>query len=141
MLQYFRVYKIRKRKVGDFNLNCLNYNKDSNIRHFYHKVFELGFIPLIHMPIRACKYSATIIDNIHTNYVVDNTLKKAIIKSDISDHFPIIFIYCDTFWIYTIYLRSYKISVISETDLFAWYFKITLIISWHNLIYFKYFSC
>ena len=33
--------------IGDFNLNCLNYNEDSNIRHFYHKVFELGFISYI----------------------------------------------------------------------------------------------
>ena len=75
--------------IGDFNLNCLNYNEDSNIRHFYHKVFELGFIPLIDKPTRVCKNSATIVDNILTNCVFDNTLKKAIIKSDISDNFPI----------------------------------------------------
>ena len=41
------------------------------------------------MPTRVCKNSATVINNIHTNYAVDNTLKKAIIKSDISDHFPL----------------------------------------------------
>ena len=63
---------------------CLNYNEDSNIRHFYHKVFELGFIPLINKATRVCKNSATIIDNILTNCVFDNTLKKTIIKSDIS---------------------------------------------------------
>ena len=76
--------------IGDFNLNCLNNNEDSNIRHFYHNAFELGFIPLINKPTRVCKNSATIIDNILTNCVFDNTLKKAIIKNDISDHFPII---------------------------------------------------
>ena len=73
------------------NLNCLNYNEDSNLRHFYQKVFELGFFPLIDKPTKVCKSSATIIENILTNCVFDNTLKKAIIKSDISDHFPIIF--------------------------------------------------
>ena len=81
-------------KIGDFNLNCLNYNEDNNIRYFDHQVFELGFIPLIDNPTRVCKNSATIIDNILTNCVFEynnNTLKKAIIKSDISDHFPIIF--------------------------------------------------
>ena len=57
------------------------------MRDFYHKVFELGFIPLIDKPTRICKNSATIIDNILTNCVFDNTLKKAII----SDYFPIIF--------------------------------------------------
>ena len=70
--------------IGDFNLNCLNYNEDSNRRHFYHRVFELGIIPLIDKHTRVCKNSAAIIDN-------SNTLKKAIIKSDISGHFPIIF--------------------------------------------------
>ena len=77
--------------IGDFNLNCLNYSEDSNIRYLYRKVFEPGFIPLIVKPTRVCKNSATIIDNVLTNCVFDNTLKKAIIKSDISDSFPIIF--------------------------------------------------
>ena len=43
--------------IGDFNLNCLNYNEDNKIRHFCHKVFELGFIPLIDKPTRVCKNS------------------------------------------------------------------------------------
>ena len=77
--------------IGDFDLNCLNYNEDSNIRHFYHKVFELGFIPLIDNPTRISKNSVTISDNILTNCVFDNALKKAVIKSDVSDHLPIIF--------------------------------------------------
>ena len=76
--------------IGDFDLNCLNYNEDS-MEHFYHKVFEFGFIPLIDKLTRVCKNSETIIDNILTNCVFENTLKKAIIKSDISDHFPIMF--------------------------------------------------
>ena len=66
--------------IGDFNLNCLNYNEDSNIRLFHHKVFELEFIPLIDKPTRVCKNRRTIIDNILTNCVFGNTLKKAIIK-------------------------------------------------------------
>ena len=74
-------------------MNCLNYNEEDNIKHFYHKVSELGFIPLIDKPTTVCKNSATIIDNILTNCVSDNTLKKAIIKSDISHHFPIVFTY------------------------------------------------
>ena len=46
-------------------------------------MFELGFIPLFDKPKRVCKNSATIIGNILTNWVFDNTLKKAIVKSDI----------------------------------------------------------
>ena len=74
--------------IGDFNLNCLNQNED---KYFYHEVFELGFIPLINKPARVSKNSATIIDNILTKRVFDNTLKKAMIKSEFSDFFPIIF--------------------------------------------------
>ena len=62
--------------IGDLNLNCLNYNEDSNLRHFYQKVFKLGFFPLIDKPTKVCKSSATIIENILTNCVFDNTLKK-----------------------------------------------------------------
>ena len=76
--------------IGDFNL-CLNYNEGSNIRRFYHKLFKLRFISLIDKPTRVRKNSAAIIDNILTNCIFDNTLKKAIIKNYISDHFPIIF--------------------------------------------------
>ena len=87
-----RVENAKKKRfiIGDFNLNCISYNEGSNLKHFYHKVFELGFIPLIDKPTRACQNSAIIIDNILTNCAFHNTLKKAIIQSDISDHFPII---------------------------------------------------
>ena len=78
--------------IGNFNLSCLNYNEDSNIIYFKHKVFELRFILLINKPTKVCKNSATIIDNILDNCVFDNTLKKAIIKTGISVPFPIIFI-------------------------------------------------
>ena len=77
--------------IGNFNMNCFNYNEDSNIKRFYLKVFEFEFIPLISKPRRVCKNRVTIIDNILTGRVFDKTLKKAIIKSDILDHSLIIF--------------------------------------------------
>ena len=77
--------------IGDFDLNCFNDNEDSNMNIFTTKCLSLGFVPLIDKSARICKSSATIIDNTLTNYVFNNKLKKSIIKSDISDHFPIIF--------------------------------------------------
>ena len=68
--------------IDNFNLNCLNWNEYSSVRHFYHKLFKLGFIPLFDKPKRVCQNSAKIIDNILTNCVFDDTLKKAIVKSD-----------------------------------------------------------
>ena len=75
----------------DFKMNCLNNNEDSNIKHFYHKVFQLGFIPVMDKPTRFGKNSVIIIYNILTNGIFDNNLKKSIIKCDISDQFTIIF--------------------------------------------------
>ena len=72
-------------------MNCLNYNEDSNIKHFYHKVFQLGFIPVMDKPTRFGKNSVIIIYNILTNGIFDNNLKKSIIKCDISDQFTITF--------------------------------------------------
>ena len=91
LFQRIQNQKKKSFMIGDFNLNCLSHNEDSNKKHFYHKVFELWFIPLIGKPRRVCKSRVTKIGNILTGCVFDNTLKKAIIKSDISDHSQIIF--------------------------------------------------
>ena len=72
-------------------INCLNYNEGSITKHFYHKVFELGFIPFLSKTMRIIKNSVIIIDNILTNCVFDDTLKKSVIKSNTSDQFLIIF--------------------------------------------------
>ena len=38
--------------VSDFNLNCLDYNKNLEIRTFYNRIFAHGCIPLITRPTR-----------------------------------------------------------------------------------------
>ena len=46
-------------------------------------------IPTINKPTRVTKKTATAIDHIITKSFVENTFKTAIIKPDVSDHFPI----------------------------------------------------
>ena len=46
-------------------------------------------ISTINKPTRVTKKTATAIDHIITNSFVKNIFKTAIIKSDVSDHFPI----------------------------------------------------
>ena len=46
-------------------------------------------IPTINKATRVTKKTATAIDHIITNSFVENTFKTAIIKTDVSDHFPI----------------------------------------------------
>ena len=49
-------------------------------------------MPTINKPTRATSYTATAIDSIITKSIFDNDFESAIIKTDVSDHFPVIFI-------------------------------------------------
>ena len=51
--------------------------------------FENGIFPVINRPARVTWASATAIDHILTNTIMDQDLQNGIIKLDISDHFPI----------------------------------------------------
>ena len=49
-------------------------------------------IPTINKPTRVTRHTATAIDHVFTNTIMGNIeIKAAIVKTDISDHFPIIF--------------------------------------------------
>ena len=75
--------------LGDFNINCLNYNSDNIVNEFYNGAFSHGIIPLINRPTRVTTKSCTLIDNILTNCLYERKFVKGIIKSDLTDHFPI----------------------------------------------------
>ena len=49
-------------------------------------------IPTINKPTRVTSYTATAIDNIITNSILDKDFQSATIKTDLSDHFPVIFV-------------------------------------------------
>ena len=63
-------------------------------------------IPTINKPTRVTKKTATAIDHIITNSFVENTFKTAIIKSDVSDHFPICI-----FFLQQTYLQKMMLSI------------------------------
>lgn len=78
--------------VDDFNMDCLKYQEKLEIHNFYNNIFERGDIPVINKPSRVTTKTAAIIDNIWTNLFFrffDTTLIKGLIKSSVSDHFPI----------------------------------------------------
>ena len=77
--------------IGDFNMNCLKYQENAKTKYFYDNIFEKGAIPIKNRPTRISEHSASLIDNILTTDIFDNSLKKGIIKPDVSDHFPIFF--------------------------------------------------
>ena len=49
-------------------------------------------IPRINEPTRATRYTSTLIYHMITNYIINTKIKLAIIKADISDLFPILFV-------------------------------------------------
>ena len=55
-------------------------------------MFCCGMVPAINKPTRFTRYTATVIDHIFTNSIINTKIKSAIIKVDISDHFPILFV-------------------------------------------------
>ncbi|XP_065642226.1 uncharacterized protein LOC136073884 [Hydra vulgaris] len=77
--------------IGDININILKYNEHAVTKNFFDDMFQLNIFPIINKPIRVTSKSITAIDNILTNSIQDTTLKSGIIKTDISDHFPIYF--------------------------------------------------
>ena len=76
--------------VGDYNLNCLDYDTNPPIKEFYDQIMEFQMIPIIDKPTRVTPSSMTLIDNFLTTAFFDASLKKGIIKHSLSDHFPII---------------------------------------------------
>ena len=74
--------------IGDFNMNCLKHHENAKTKYFYYKIFEKGAIAIINRPTRISEHSASLIDNILTIDIFNNSLKKGIIKSNVCDHFP-----------------------------------------------------
>ena len=56
-------------------------------------MFRHGLIPTVNKLTRATRNTATAIDQIITNSVINAEFKTGIIKTDISNHVPIFFIF------------------------------------------------
>ena len=75
--------------AGDFNLNLLDHNENKKMQNVLNIIHQNGMLPTINKPTRVTRKSATAIDHIITKNYIESSFKTAIIKSDISDHFPI----------------------------------------------------
>ena len=75
--------------VGDLNLNSLDYASSAPVKNLFNLAFENGIFPVINRPTRLRWASATAIDHILTDTIMDQDLQNGIIKLDIIDQFPI----------------------------------------------------
>ena len=79
--------------VGDFNINVLGFNENKMVQNFLNLMFRHGLIPTVNKPTRVTRKTTTAIDHIITNSIINAEFKTGIVKTDISDHFPIFFIF------------------------------------------------
>ena len=77
--------------TGDFNVNLLNGEQHLQSSEFLEILYENSCLPLITKPTRISNTRATLIDNVFTNDVGNNSFH-GILYTDISDHLPIFFI-------------------------------------------------
>ena len=78
--------------AADCNINFLYFETNKNVQDFLNLMFRYNMTPLTKKPTRVTKHSANAIEHIITNSVIGhNDFKSVIIKTDLSDHFPIVF--------------------------------------------------
>ena len=75
--------------LGDLNVNSLDYDNNESVKTIFNMIFQCGFLPLIQRATRVTRTTATAIDHIITDAIFDKTMHSGIIKTQISDDFPI----------------------------------------------------
>ena len=75
--------------AGDFNINALDYEQNKKVQRFFNLMYRYNMIRTINHLWVAGKNSATAIDYIIANCIVDCQFKTAILKTDVTAHFPI----------------------------------------------------
>ena len=75
--------------VGDLNLNLIDYQSNGKVRNFVNFIFQHSLVPIVNKPTKVTKNNATLIDYIIANSFTDQENLTGILKTDISDHFPI----------------------------------------------------
>ena len=78
--------------VGDFNINVVDYENNVKVKNFVNFAFQNSLIPLINKPTRVTRTNATAVNHILTNAFLNKQIETGIIKTEISDHFPIFLI-------------------------------------------------
>lgn len=73
--------------IGDVNCCILSETKEQLSQRYLDVMFGAGFTSCINIPTRVTEYSKSCIDHIFTNMKNISSVKSAIIKSEMTDHF------------------------------------------------------
>ena len=99
--------------AGNFDMNLFDFEQNKKVQNFLNIMFGHSMMSTINKLKRVTSDIATAIYNIFINSVTTIKFQTGIIKSDISDHFPIFFL-AD----YNIYIKETKERYIFMPDLF-----------------------
>ena len=77
--------------ADDFNIDLLKTQERPLNKEYLETLFSLNLYPSLTLPTRIAETSATLIDNVFTNCDNKNLHTAGIIITDISDHFPYIY--------------------------------------------------
>ena len=75
--------------VGDLNINSFDYDNNVLVRNFFNLIFQSGFLPLIQRATRVTTTTATAIDHIITDAILESTMDSGTITANIFDYFLI----------------------------------------------------
>ena len=64
--------KIEVILTGDFTINLLDFDKNQRVQSFVTLIFRFGMIPMANKPARVTRHTATAIDHVFTNTIMDN---------------------------------------------------------------------
>lgn len=78
--------------VGDFNINVLDYENNLKVKNAVNFALQNSLIPLINKPARVTTTNSIAIDLILTNAFLNEQIRTGIIKTEISNHFPLFLI-------------------------------------------------
>ena len=74
-------------------VSILTYNRlNKNVQYYLNLICQNSFIPIISKPTKVTRKPAIIINHNLINLFVNTNFKTFILKIDISDHFPIVFL-------------------------------------------------
>ena len=76
----------------DFNLNLLDHSLNKKLQNYLNLIYQNSFIPTVNKLTRVTWKTATTIDHILTNLLVNTNFKTLVFKIDISNHLPIFFL-------------------------------------------------
>ena len=75
--------------IGDFNINLPDFDKSNRVQSFANLMFRFRMIPMINKPTHVTWHTATVIDHVFPNTIIDNIKSKTAI---VNTYIPTVFL-------------------------------------------------